>query len=508
VKNGFQLVLAFVVFLFIALSAAVSLGSGDYVWPAVLGLASFGIVLIVTVGRRLPLDMAVLCVSVAGFYVLGKGFAYLNVGGFLFAGEATLAIMLLGYLHRLINGRYPLVPKSPMAIALMILGLYALIRLPIDFDTHGLMALRDACVIYYTLFFFVAYQLGLQEAVQKWAPAFLIVATFPGLLLDILNQFAPGVYLALTSVTVKGNPIMLNHPDAIHQAIFGLILFAAVQTESGRRFRGLSFILMLVLTAYMLGTGRGANYVTFVVLVTFLLLARRMMLLVSLGMGVAFLMCALFIFAEINPRLGAKRVRQITDQLSVIFNPGKGLKSKTTDADTAGWRLFWWKHITQDVNRENPIFGLGFGTDIATEMHKRFFRSAVASPEISRTRGAHNAFFTVLARMGWLGALFFLGVFFVQLWYFLQAIQLLRTNRLPPSQAFLWGSNICGFVITFFQYAWEASYSAVPFWTCLGLSYAYIDTMRRQASAPLPEKSAERMPLAPPVRALPGGSSA
>lgn len=506
-KNGFQLVLAFVVFFMVALSAAVSIGSGDYAWPAVLGLGAFAVVLLATVGRRLPLDMAILSLSVAGFYVLGKGFAYLNVGGFLFAGEATLAIMLLFYLHRMINGHYPLIPHSPMAVALLVLGGYALIRLPIDFGSHGIMALRDACVIYYTLFFFVAYQLGLQESVQRWAPAFLIVATFPGLVLDALNQFAPGIYFALTAVTLKGNPIMLNHPDAIHQAIFGLILFAAVQTESGRRFRGLAFLLMLVLTAYMLGTGRGANYVTFVVLVVFLLLARRLMLLVSLGLGVAFLACILVIIAEINPRLGAQRVRQITDQLAVIFTPGSGLKNKTTDANTAEWRLFWWKHITQDVNRINPVFGLGFGTDIATEMHKRFFRTPVASPEIARTRGAHNAFFTVLARMGWLGAVCFLAVVVVQLWYFHHAIRALRDGRLPPSQAFLWGSNICGFVITFFQYAWEASYSAVPFWTCLGLSYAYLDTLRRQVPAPAVERTPIR-PLPAPARRLAAGSPA
>jgi hypothetical protein len=508
VKNGFQLVLAFVVFLTVALSAAVSIGSGDYVWPAVLGLGAFGVILLVTVGRHLPIDMAILCVSVGAFYVLGKGYAYINAAGFLFTGEATLLICLLGYLYRLGNRVYPLIPKTPMAPALLLLGCYALIRLPIDYGVHGLMAMRDACVIYYTLFFFVAYQLGLTGEVQKWAPAFLIVAALPGLVLDILNQFVPSAFLALTSVTLRGNPIMLNHPDAIHPAIFGLIMCAAVQTVSGKRFRLLSFVALLVLVAYMMGTGRGANYVTFVALCTFLLLARQIQLLAILGIGVLFLVCTLFIVAEINPKLGAERIRKLTDQLAVIFMPGVGMKSKTTDANTAEWRLYWWKHITNDVNQKNPLFGLGFGTDIATEFHKRFFRTPFASPEIARTRGAHNAFFTVLARMGWLGALFFCGVVGVQLWYFILAIRALRYGLLPSTQAFLWGSNICGFVITFFQYAWEASYSAIPFWTCLGLSYAFIDQLRRQpAEVPAPRTLSTPGPERRPQLVLAGSSS-
>jgi O-antigen ligase len=130
------------------------------------------------------------------------------------------------------------------------------------------------------------------------------------------------------------------------------------------------------------------------------------------------------------------------------------------------------------------VFGFGFGADITTEFHQQFFRTTANSPDVARTRGAHNAFFTILARMGWFGAILFLGVVVVQLSYFWRAILAFKNGLIPPTQAYLWGSNICAFVITFFQYAWEAPYSAIPFWTCMGLSYAYLDNLRTQAPIP------------------------
>ena len=166
-KNTFQLVLAFVVFLAIGLAAAVAVGTGDYGMPIIIGLCALAMVLIATVGRHLPVDMTIISMGIGGFYICGKGFAYLNAGGFLFAGELMLALGTLGYLWRVGKGEFPLIPRTPMAIALLLLGGYALVRLPIDFQEHGIMAMRDSCMIYYTLFFFIAYQLGQDEAVKK-----------------------------------------------------------------------------------------------------------------------------------------------------------------------------------------------------------------------------------------------------------------------------------------------------------------------------------------------------
>jgi O-antigen ligase len=490
-NKGFQLVIAFVVFLAVSLSVAVSVGTGDYALPILIGTGALGVVLVATVGRTLPIDATIICLGIGGFYIAGKGFAYLNAGGILFVGEMLLALGGLGYLWRVGKGHFTLLPRSPMAWALFVLGTYALIRLPIDFRATGIMALRDACTIYYTLFFFIAYQLGQDDKVQRLAPVILIAMALPGMLLDFMLFAVPDIKGPLYSLTVRGNPLFLNHYDAIHPAAFGVALFFATKATHRQGINIFYFLAMFAVIAYLLGIGRGANYVAFAVMCVFLLVARQIHLLVGMAGGVIFLVCALLVLIEVNPSTGRQRLRQINDQIEVLVDPSKISGGKTTDADTADWRLQWWKKITRDVNATNPIFGLGFGYDIATDFHRQFFRTMTVDPDVARTRGAHNAFFTVLARMGWLGALFFVAVVIVQLTYFWRAAIAFRYGRIPPSQAFFWGSNLCAFVITFFQYAWEASYSAIPAWTCMGFSFAYLDKLRAADRAQVPAEPEE-----------------
>jgi len=488
-NKSFQLIIAFVVFLALSLMVSVSIGTGEYVFPILIGLVALGLVLVTTIGRYLPIEFNIICIGIGGFYIAGKGFAYLNAGGLLFMGEALLALGLLGYLWRLGKGEFDFMPRNPLAWALFVLGSYALLRLPFDFQETGIMALRDACVIYYTLFFFIAYQHGRNEKVQRLAPVILMACAVPGILVDFISFASPAIRSAMASFTIKGNPIILSHYDAIHPAAFGMILFLATKATKSRGMGIFYFLGMFLIISHILSMGRGANYLAFACVCFFLLLARQIKLLLAMAGGVLVMMCALVIFIEINPSVGRGRVRQIQDQLEVLVNPTKIGKAKHQDSDTAEWRLVWWTKITNDVNRQNPLFGLGFGQDIASDFHKMYFRTASVDPDIARTRGAHNAFFTMLARMGWIGALMFTAVVIIQLVYFWRAIIAFRQGLIPPSQAYLWGSNICAFVITFFQYAWEASYSAVPFWTCMGLSYAYLDQLRQPkeqlASAPI-----------------------
>lgn len=495
-NNSFQLVVAFVVFLAVSLAVAVSLGTGDYGLPIVIGMLALGVILIATVGRHLPLDITIICLGVGAFYIAGKGFAYLNVGGLLFVGEALLALGMLGYLWRVSKGKITLVPRTPMAIALLVLGLYALIRLPIDFDRYGIMALRDACLIYYTIFFFIAYQAGQDPKVQRLAPTILIAMAIPGIALDFLGLISPDAVRAIASFTVRGNPLILNHYDSIHPAAFGLILYLATKGGARGGFNIFYFVLMFAISAYILAIGRGANYLAFAALGLFLLLARQFKLLVSMAGGVVLMLCAILVLIEVNPSVGRDRLRKIEDQIEVIVDPTKIAGGKTGDADTADWRVKWWQKIARDVTTHSPLFGFGFGFDIASDFHREFFRVAVVNPDIARTRGAHNAFFTVIARMGWLGGLLFIGVVLVQLWYFARAIEAFRDEKIPPAQAFFWGSNICAFIITFFQYAWEASYSAIPSWMCVGLSYAYLDSLRKPK-----EKEVAPDVVAPPLPA-------
>ncbi len=491
-NNSAKLFGAGIAFAFVALLLAVQVGGGDYIGAAVAAVIVLVFVMIITIGKGMALDAVTMCAGVGGFYVLGKGFAYQNLGGLLFAGEALLAIGLVSYLYRWTKGRIALVPPSPLAIALLVLGIYGFLRLPYDYSNFQLMALRDACIIYYTLFFFVAYGVSQLDGVNQSSTRTLILLAVPGALVNIVNTLAPEFVLRIAQASSIGSRVFfLPHDDAIHPAMMGLVLYGI----GAARYRTNAWVLKALfgfaVFGFMLYGGRGANFVMVFVVGAFLIVARQTRGLLMLGGGVLAVVAILLTVLQFAPSFGKGKLRQLQNQLEVIVAPSRGLKSGSQDADTVEWRLFWWKKIAKDVTATAPVFGFGFGADISSDFHKQYWRTPFVPETVQRTRGAHNAFFSVLARMGWLGSLAFFAVVLVQLRYFRMAAQFMRDGRLGPDQWFLWGSNLGGFTITFFQYAWEAPYSAIPYWVCMGLSVAHLDRLNRESRLQAPDRESE-----------------
>jgi len=73
---------------------------------------------------------------------------------------------------------------------------------------------------------------------------------------------------------------------------------------------------------------------------------------------------------------------------------------------TSLWRAVWWKQLVEEVWREEPVWGLGYGTDLS--YYNPYLRrlDEGAWP----TRSPHNFNLTVLTRMGILGFLLWTGI--------------------------------------------------------------------------------------------------
>ncbi|MGI8602776.1 MAG: O-antigen ligase family protein [Verrucomicrobiales bacterium] len=489
--NALTLLLAAIVFCVVALIAAVQLGSGDYSVAATLVVLVAIAFAALIFGRKRPFEAVVLTVAVSCYLLLGRGFAYQRIGSIFFAGELVLAFCLLSYLARFYQGRFTLLPRSPLSLPLFLLGFYSLIHLVFDYQAHGFLALRDSCVIYYTLFFFVSYQLGRIEGVDDFvAKALLVMSPFV-LIADLLHGYAPGIMSAARSIKVGDVPLLLPHPDATTSTVFGLFLWLYFKSTHGARAPVPWFIGAVAVLGYLVVGARGAAYVAIAALLGFLLLAGQRRFL-FLGLPCVAVVAAVLLFALESADPTVSRANAMREQMKAIVTVGSG---QSQSADTTKWRLGWWRRITTDVMATNPLFGLGFGVDIYSPFHREFFRTPHVSEDQTRVRGAHNAFFTLLARGGIIGAALFLWVVAAQLWYFWRAAKATESGLIPPRHLFFWGFSISGFVITFFQYTWEAPYSAIPFWTCFGMACASLDKQIEEAKEPEEEEVEAQKPV-------------
>lgn len=504
-RSPLGIILAFIFLVVLGLAAAVQIGSGDYVMPAFL----LGIILLLLTGlffgERRPIEGVFIVVAVCCYIIFGKGFAYQRLSTYAFVGESLLAFGMLMYVMRVYKREFSLVPRSSMAWALLPLGIYSLIHVVIDYERHQWMALRDSCVIYYTIFFFIVYQLARFRQIADYAAkAFICIAPL-AVIIEMMMKFTPGLMMKLQFVKLGSAPLFLPHMDALTNAVFGLIFFLIFRHSQTGRF--LPLLGAVVLIGWEILFARGAAYIVLFCTGIFLVFARQWRSLMAMVPMILLAgVCGLVLMELIGSKQD-RALQKIQDQWSAIVNrvTGEG-HSGTMDDDTADWRIEWWKKITRDVTSQNPLFGLGFGEDISTPFHQQYFRTSVSGEEVERTRGAHNIVFTILARGGWIGVVLFALVIIVQLIYFRRAARLAADGQIPPRYMFLWGASLSGFVIGFFQYAWEASYAAIPYWTYVAIAYATLD--REMEGAEAEESSgeqAEAYPVAGAWRPLAAG---
>jgi uncharacterized membrane protein len=135
--------------------------------------------------------------------------------------------------------------------------------------------------------------------------------------------------------------------------------------------------------------------------------------------------------------------------------------------ETVEWRTVWWQRLYEVVMAQSPVFGLGFGENLADY-----------NPYISQqdslfpVRSPHNFNVTIFARMGIAGSLIWGGIIvlgiLLPLWRVLSAStrsQLAETR----TRSFLIAAVIATWVNASFGVLMEGPVLAIPFWLILGL---------------------------------------
>jgi O-antigen ligase len=136
--------------------------------------------------------------------------------------------------------------------------------------------------------------------------------------------------------------------------------------------------------------------------------------------------------------------------------------------DNNRYRLLWWKNVVIDTWEGNPVFGLGFGHDLAKSFAQEY------NPEGSEefgVRSPHNIFLSVFGRLGLVG---------LAVWSAFCAVLLRETWRSLHHDAdgMLWALWCSLWVILIgasLGVVLEGPMGAVPFWTLLGLAHQPAD---------------------------------
>ncbi len=457
-------------------------GEGGVLLPvALLLLTGF---LLFCVWRGVQVESACVSLLVVGYFAANRGFAQLSpLGGLpLFFAEIGLGLSLgMVTLRTALKQRLPF-PLTPLAIALLVWIGAAGVHLLLDLPQWGLMALRDYAAVFYALFFFIAFSLG------RHAPSrSLLLGGFGlglGLMVVVYPLFLTFEHFFTYTLTFRGMPLIYFKDDlaGIYGGAGAVFFYGFYRRRGGmwRLLLALACLAMIFLTlsrAAMLGLGVG---------VVLLLLARdRGFVAMLIGAGTAAVVALLLYYSIAGTPLRETRLYGFYEHVASLVDVSgtreyRGQSSHDTGANNR-FRLVWWQTLAGKTLDEAPLFGLGFGYDLAAPFVQEYYPGS--DREAFTARSPHNYLLTLFARTGVLGLVLFLVVLVLMAGQTCHWLGRARAGPSLPEPLLL--QIMCWTVLAsaLFQVVLEGPMGAVPFWLLLGLSQVDLDEPAEETEA-------------------------
>jgi len=449
----------------------------SYGWP----MLAIGVTIAATLVRltRLPFDVILLGLVVAGYIVGNRGFAQLMPVPSIPLLPAEFTLLVAGGWLVIASAHGRTLPWQADALNWTVLLWLALgsARLAFDVRSYGFVAVRDFAMVYYALFFFIAQRMASSAASRRYLATVLLAAVvlvLPGVMLS--NAFP---VFFLTQLTIHEIPLIYYKGDlgGIFIGIGSLFVFWAARD----RHRYWAWPLAAGMFIYVLGGGNRAAIMGIALAAGLLLLARRWQFAAMQSVAVAGALFVTVILSTVfNNTWAEQKLHGITDQLRSLADV-RGMASYQSDdssnkGDNNRFRLVWWKNVVEETWRGNPVFGLGFGYDLAHTFVQEYYPDAT---EEFTARSPHNIFLSVFGRMGIAGLL---------VWGAICAICLRETwlclrHTNDPILWALWCSVWVILVGATFGVVLEGPMGAVPFWTILGLAHGQAGEATAPAAA-------------------------
>ncbi len=449
--------------------AAIIMGAGIANEHLLLSVVVVGVLVWAMIEwSRGPLpEVWVLAAVLFGYIVGNRGFAQLSVTSDLplLPAEATLLVATPALVLRLGRKQLVAVRRDWLNLSLLAWVLVGAFRLPADLRAHGFLALRDFAMVYYAAFFFIAqayagHPASVRLLRRTLAAAFLVLPV-----VAIVDYAAPDFFLHLT---FRNIPLIFYKSDLLAALLMAGFFWLWTRWETSRHAWWLIPAAACLLLPSTAASPRAAIVALAVVTLMWLIARRWRIAAAQVAIVGAAVTVAVFIFV-----LGNKNLRETAAYstyehvISIADIQGTGTYTNHESGDPGDnnrFRVVWWNAVIDETLADNPLFGLGFGHDMAARFLADY--GLVADDDFS-ARSPHSMIVSVLGRMGLLGLL---------LWLTVTAGMAALTRRifrqghldnlgLISVAWVLWISGCFGIVL-------EGPMGAVVFWTVLGLANA------------------------------------
>jgi hypothetical protein len=411
---------------------------------------------------------------VFGYIIGNRGFAQIMpVSGLpLFLSELGLGIavalvILRGALNRVVPVTFNWL--NSLLLFWLVLGAG---RIAWDVKTYGFLALRDFATVYYVLYFFATQAIARHPPSRRLLHGALLV-TFAVLpLLGIPGAFFPEFFL--DNLLVSGVPLIFYKGDLLATFLFaGYILLLPNDATDWRQswWRWLLAVTSLILGVVLLSR---SGLVGLVVAIGFMARAGRWRpAQVLVGLALAGLLAITVVSLLQKKDFTQTRAYAIYETVASIadFSGTRDYRSDQSGSkgDNNRFRLVWWKNVAEETLTTAPVFGLGFGADLARGFVQEYYPD---SGDDFTARSPHNIFMTTLGRMGLSGALVLLAIYFNQFRVTARTARAARTDPARLQSLTLQAACWVVLVSAVFGVVLEGPMGAIPLWIMLGLADA------------------------------------
>ncbi len=439
------------------------LAEGEHLWPALATLVAG----VAAINRLTGLsgDVVFLGVVVAGYIVGNRGFAQLPVLGSFPLLPAEAALLVAGAWRAVVcafERRLP-VRRDGLNRLVLLWMVVGTARVLFDLPEYRFLAVRDYAMVYYAAFFFIAQQMAEDAKARRYLIGALVVALALLVPIGPAYEAFPGVFWSL--VSVGGAPLIYFKGDLLNTflGVAALLVFVATP-RAGRKF---VLPVTAAVFAYVLFGNNRASALALLAAAGLFAAARRWQFPVW-HFGAAALAGVLVIGAALftDNDWAQRKLAGVGDRVASVIDPGGVRAYRSEESGNKGdnnrFRLVWWQTVARETVAANPVFGLGFGYDLAGGFVREY------APDLAdefSTRSPHNMFMTAFGRMGLVGATIWAGIFLLIIGRTLRA---LRAD--DEMRAALWTAATMILVSSLFGVVLEGPMGAVPFWVLLGLA--------------------------------------
>lgn len=344
-------------------------------------------------------------------------------------------------------------------------------RMAWDIRIHKLTAVRDFATVYYVFYFFAAQAIATHAPSRKILHGSLTTAFAILPFTAALAQAFPTFFFS--NLTVNGTPLIFYKDDLLATFLFAGFIYFVPKRRPAASADWRAWLLALAALLMGLAQLSRAAMVGLAVALGGLALARiwhplRTVLAVC---AVAMVATALYSVLE-RKDFEQTKIYGVYEHLAAItdFSGTRQYANAASmdSGDNNRFRLVWWNAVTRETLTEAPVFGLGFGHDLARNFVQEYYPDAT---DDFTARSPHSIIFTMLGRMGLLGLAVFLaicGTLVGLAW---------RTARhtaqgLADDEAITLYS-VCAVILisACFGVVLEGPMGAIPFWIMLGLAH-------------------------------------